>query len=133
VASRIEGLARLKAKLERIPAQVKTAAKGALVQNQEEFATRLAGLIGRGDPARGHLADSIEKGNGLHELSLTVSLGNVRVPYPAHLEFGHKAPDGSHVPAKPAFYPLLRISRKKFDARVMRAARKAIKAMGTTR
>jgi hypothetical protein len=45
-----------------------------------------------------------------------------------HVEYGHKARDGSHVPAKPSFWPTYRAHKKPMQRRLMAAARKAIRA-----
>jgi ketosteroid isomerase-like protein len=46
----------------------------------------------------------------------------------AHVEHGHKAKDGSHVAARPTFYPTYRARKKPMQRRLMAAARKAIRA-----
>lgn len=46
-----------------------------------------------------------------------------------HDEFGHKAPDGSHVPANPSFFPTYRARKKGIKRRMNTATRKAVKAI----
>lgn len=45
-----------------------------------------------------------------------------------HIEHGHKAVDGTHVPAKPSFFPTYRARKKGMRRRLNAAARKSIKA-----
>ncbi len=46
----------------------------------------------------------------------------------SHIEAGHKARDGSHVAAKPSFFPTYRARKKGMRRRINAAGRKAIKA-----
>lgn len=45
-----------------------------------------------------------------------------------HIEAGHRAPDGSHVPPKPSFFPTYRARKKGMQRRLNAAGRKAVKA-----
>ncbi len=45
-----------------------------------------------------------------------------------HIEHGHLAPDGSHVAAKPSFFPTYRARKKGMKRRLNAAGRKAAKA-----
>lgn len=49
-------------------------------------------------------------------------------PVATHVEQGHRAPDGSHVPAQPFFFPTYRANRKGIQRRLKAVARKAIRA-----
>jgi hypothetical protein len=46
----------------------------------------------------------------------------------SHVEHGHKARDGSHVPRVPFFFPTYRARKKAMRRRISAAGRKAIKA-----
>lgn len=46
-----------------------------------------------------------------------------------HVEFGHKAVNGSHVPPRPFFFPTYRARKKGMRRRTSAAARKVIKQM----
>lgn len=127
--SKVEGLARLKAKLDAMPKKVKAAVRAALEKNADEYAADLRRLLPRDS---GDLAGTVRKADGAHELAVEVSVGDAKAPYPAHLEWGHKARDGSQVPAQPTVYPLLRTKRKRFSGRVARAGRKAIKELSSS-
>lgn len=48
-------------------------------------------------------------------------------PKAARVELGHKAADGTHVPAQPSFYPVVRTSQKRVKRRITAAMRKAIR------
>jgi hypothetical protein len=45
------------------------------------------------------------------------------------VEHGHRAKDGTHVPADPFFYPTYRAHRKRIRARTLAASRKALKQL----
>jgi hypothetical protein len=49
--------------------------------------------------------------------------------YAPHLEHGHKARDGSHVPAQPSFFPTYRARKKGMKRRIGAAGRKAVRAL----
>ncbi len=44
-----------------------------------------------------------------------------------HIEFGHKAKDGSHVPPRPSFFPTYRARKKGMQRRLSKAGRDAIR------
>lgn len=44
----------------------------------------------------------------------------------SHIEHGHRARNGSHVPAKPSFYPTYRARKRPMRRRLQAAARKAL-------
>jgi hypothetical protein len=46
-----------------------------------------------------------------------------------HDEVGHKAKDGSHVPARPSFFPTYRARKKGIKRRMSVATRKAVKSL----
>lgn len=46
-----------------------------------------------------------------------------------HVEHGHKARDGSHVPRNPFFFPTYRAHKKAMQRRLKAASRKAAKAL----
>lgn len=48
-------------------------------------------------------------------------------PKASRVELGHKAPDGTHVPPQPSFYPVVRTSQKRVKRRITAAMRKAIR------
>jgi len=45
----------------------------------------------------------------------------------SHVEHGHKAEDGSHVPPKPSFFPTYRARKKGMKRRLSAAGRKALR------
>lgn len=46
-----------------------------------------------------------------------------------HIEHGHMAKDGTHVPAKPSFFPIYRSRKRPMRRRLNARARKAAKAL----
>lgn len=102
---RVEGLERLKAKIARLP----PVAKQKMAKKNEESARLMWGAarvrLDRGDPERGHLEDTLRVEKGQTETGYLVRVGGPGQPYPLSLEAGHKAPDGSHVPPQPFWYP----------------------------
>jgi hypothetical protein len=102
---RVEGLERLKAKIARLP----SAAKKKMAAKNEESARLMWGAarirLTRGDPERGHLEDTLKVVKGATETGYLVRVGGPGNPYPLSLEVGHRASDGSHVPAEPFWYP----------------------------
>jgi hypothetical protein len=82
------------------------------------------------DDAGGHLVETLKQEKS-GEVGVAVSIGDEhggRFAYPAHLEFGHKLPNGSHVAPKPFWFPAKRIAKKRAHDRNSRAYRAAIKA-----
>lgn len=49
-------------------------------------------------------------------------------PIAAHVEQGHRAKDGTHVPAQPSFFPTYRARKRGMQRRLKAAGRKAIKS-----
>ena len=79
----------------------------------------------------GHLIDTIQQ-TDVGQFGVQVSIGSDAEPYPAHLEFGHRARDGTHVEAKPFWYPAKRIIAKRARTRMLAAQRAAIKAVAAS-
>lgn len=135
MASRVEGLQRLRQKvLQRFPAEARKAMKDANEKSAQEFAATVRRIIPKGDELAPELDQTLEVRDGdaaFGGLGVLVSIGGPLAPYPLHLEAGHKAPDGSHVPAKPFWNPAKRIVAKKHKGRASRALRKAIQATTT--
>lgn len=94
----------------------------------DEFMNLVRVAVPQDPKARGgHLVESlIETSTG--PTGWSVSIGSASEPYPAHLEFGHRSRGATHVPAKPFWYPSLRVVRKRNTARILAAQRAAIKA-----
>jgi hypothetical protein len=130
-SSRTEGIKKFVQQVaSRLPAAAKAQLKAANEKSADEFVSTLERILPVGDERRGHIRDTLKKRDGDPEfggVGVLVSLGDAAHPYPLHLEAGHKAADGSHVPGKPAWNPAKRIVAKKHKARIARAANKAIK------
>jgi HK97 gp10 family phage protein len=115
--AKTQGLDRLKAKLARLPSEVKSQMLVTLNQNADE----LVAMQKRLAPVRhGHLRDSIEKVEGRHELAVTVQAGGKKAPYARWVEFGTVK-----MRAEPYFFPAYRALRKRMKSRATRASKKA--------
>jgi hypothetical protein len=125
---KVENLERLKAKIARMTPAAKREMRAAIVKNADEFYATVARIVPKSDKAP-HLASTLTKHAGSHELEVAVSIGGPEAPYPAHLEWGHIAPDGSRVPAEPFWYTTLRAGKPRWDNRSKRAAKKAVTAV----
>lgn len=114
-------------------AQVRAAAESEALRACEvaanEAAAKAKASVPKGDPRHGHIQDSIrvEKRDAT---TWAVVVGDEARRYAAPLEFGHRAPDGSRVPPKKFFFPVIRVINKRHRARVRRWFRKAIRAGG---
>lgn len=131
MATRVEGLERLRKRvLDRLPAELKAEIKKANDKSADEFMGTIRRIIPKGDPKDGNLVDTLTKFEPRDsETGVGVSIGGADQPHPMHLEGGHRAPDGSHVPAKPFWNPAKRVLAKRIKGRATRAANKAVKAI----
>ncbi|NLS07609.1 HK97 gp10 family phage protein [Rhizobium sp. P32RR-XVIII] len=148
MASRIEGLKKLQAKLDRLPAKVKQRIRDAMEAGADEIVALAKSLV---PSDTGALRDSIgwtygrapkgamtigkvETTGG--DLTITIYAGNSEAFYARWVEFGTK----EHVaggkfagakikeqPARPFFYVSFRANRKRVKGRVTRAINKAAK------
>lgn len=130
-STRTEGLTAYRnTLLKRFPQAAREEMRKANHKSADDFADLLGRVIVKGDPARGHLADTIRKDeSGGSDIAAAVSIGDAAHPYPLHLELGHRAADGSQVAGKPAIIPARRIVAKRHKGRVSRALSKAIKSI----
>jgi hypothetical protein len=114
-------LQRLKASLPKLKAANKKSA--------DEFMAlvRMAIPQDRENTKHSHLVDTLQEAD-VGEAGVSVSIGDAEHPYPAHLEFGHRSRSGTHVEARPAWFPAKRVVKKRSHDRILRAERAAIKA-----
>lgn len=101
-------------------------------KSADEFVDTVRRLAPVGDPERGHITDSLVKRQGdpsFGGVGVLVSIGDAAHPYPLHLEAGHKAADGSHVPPDPFWNPAKRLVTKTHTGRAQRALSKAVKSV----
>lgn len=118
----LRNLESVKARLARIPDRVKEAVDRRLSTEADD----LAGAVQRAAPVEtGELVASIHaERNPRRDLSYRVIVGG---PAPLSVEFGHRAADGSHVPARPFAYPTARARKPGIRRRTAADARKAFK------
>lgn len=128
--TRVEGLEGFRRRmLETIPAAAREKLKAANQKNAEEFAALVRRIVPKSPEDDGvQLASTVEVRDGTTETAVEVTIGGPAAPYPFHLEHGHAAADGSHVPGKPFWNPARRVLRKKTNSRRARALNAALKA-----
>lgn len=126
----VKGLDKLRAKLRRMPDEVRREIRGALEKNAEELTAMQKRLVPVDD---GDLRDSIEwewgAGDesrigvkGQQGLAITVTAGSREVFYAGFKEFGTV-----NLPASAFFFPSYRALRRRMKSRVSRSQNKAIR------
>ena len=130
------GLEEVRARLRALPEGL----KGPVGETLEKEVEHLVGAIKEVCPVSvdlekhpGEIRDSIHSyANPDRELSFRV-IANARDDKgeftPPHLEYGHIAPDGTHVPPHPFFWPVWRALKTGIRRRLSASARKAAKAL----
>jgi len=122
-----------KARLAKIPKAVKDAVAGQLIEEVDGFvaAAKRAAPVDYTSDNPGEFRDSIrafpnpKKGLSYHVI--VDAKDKDGKPIAAHIEQGHRAVDGTHVPAQPSFFPTYRARRKGMKRRIAAKGRKAIK------
>lgn len=132
LSTTIEGTAALQAKLNAMPDKVVAGVRAALWDAVSGIVAQMKTIapVDTIGPNPVHLRDHIHAEAGPHELAFDViadPLDEQGNGYAAHVEYGHKAQDGSHVPAEPFFWPVIRINKQKVRNRITRATNKALK------
>lgn len=128
--TRVEGLKRLRQKvMQRLPDAAREEMRKANLKNADEFEATVRRIVPKGDPADGRLVETLHQ----HDVpdsptAVAVTIGGPDQKHPMHLEGGHRAPDGSHVPGKPYWNPAKRVMAKRAKGRAGRALNKAVKA-----
>lgn len=126
--TRTEGLTEFRQKvLSRLPQAAKDQMAKANEKSADEFVALIERIIPRGEDEGGHLADTLVKEAIPGGVGFKVSLGDAAHPYPLHLEGGHLAPDGSHVPPVPFWNAARHQVAKRHKGRASRAIGKAVK------
>lgn len=131
MATRVEGLDRLRKKLNAIPEISRQEIRKALEKSAEEIVALAKSLV---PVATGELRDSIgwtwgdapsgsmvlAEASGPDDLKITVFAGNSEAFYARWVEFGT-----TKMQHQPFFYPAYRALRKRVRGRITRATRKA--------
>lgn len=135
MASRgLEGVERLMRKIDRMPAAVRKAAGQEAFLQAEGLAAEMRAIAPRDDdPGNGQqVRDEIRVEEGvLGDVSYVViadAKDAAGRPKAVPVELGHRAPDGTHVPPQPFFWPTVRARQKKVRARIKAAMTRALKA-----
>lgn len=119
MATKVEGLERLKKRLGALPAKMKAEVRASLEKSADELVAMQKRLV---PVDQGDLRDSIRKEPGAHELSVEVKAGDRKAFYAAFQEFGT-----ADQPAQPFFFPAYRALRRRIRNRTSRAVRKAVR------
>lgn len=135
--AKIEGLPDLDAKIGRIKADAVATMVRAIAKGAAEFtdAAKAAAPVGDEDPHPGRTRDSVHKVDGDSPLKVRVvadAKDDKGREYPGHAEHGHRLPDGTHVAARPWFYPAWRLSKKRIMGRIRRAISRAVRLQGVS-
>jgi hypothetical protein len=132
MASKMLNLERVLAKLARIPAAVQASAEAQLIKEVDGLvaAQRAAAPVDEASPDPGAFRDSIHAyPNPDRPLSYRViadAKDDTGKFIGGNIEHGHRARDGSHVPASPSFFPIYRARKKGMKRRMLAASRKTI-------
>ena len=134
-SAKMLNLERVKARLRRVPQRVQVAVGTQLAIDAEDMTEairRAAPVSSDLEETPGELRDSVHfYPTPDRPLSYRI-LADAKDPdgnfIGPHVEHGHKAADGSHVPRHPFFFPTYRARKKGSTRRLKAAARKAIKA-----
>lgn len=145
------GKKRLSKRLAAMPNGVRKALRAQNRKNAEELVQTMKDFAPIQD---GALVSSIKRKDVSNSTRITqrISAGNREAPYAAWVEFGTKAGEGeaprqnknyrrtevmtkgkrahAATEAQPFFWPAYRLKRKRFSARMMRAAKKAMREAG---
>jgi hypothetical protein len=133
ITAEVKGLDRRRSiVLARFKAIQKANIRDANEKNADEFASQVVSAISHTSaelPAAGHvpLEQTVRK-EQFGEVGFRVSIGGPQAPYPLHLDAGHMASDGKHVPAQPFWWVTLRLLGSRFRSRRNRAQSAALKA-----
>lgn len=128
MASSVEGLERLKAKIAKLSEAARQQTSDANQKSATEFMNKVAAIVPRSnDPDGIELVNTLKMTEGGSGTGWIVSIGGPGAPYPAHLEFGHIGPGGNKVEAVPFWYPARRVGLKRHKNRAGRALNKAVK------
>lgn len=129
--TRTEGLRRLSRRARILPAVGRAEIAAANDKSADDFVALVRRIIPKGDTEQPELESTLAKQAGSAEdgeTGVTVSIGGPQAPYPLHLEGGHRAANGKHVPGRPFWNPARQVTNKRHKSRAARALRKAIKA-----
>ena len=133
--TRMLNLAKVQARLARLPDTMKAAVAAQLAIEADELvaAMQRAAPVDETSDNPGNFRDSIHHyPNPDRDLSVRI-LADARDAkgkfIGGNIEHGHRAADGSHVAAKPSFFPTYRARKKAMKRRISTAGRKAVQQL----
>lgn len=119
-------------KIAAIPPAVVQVARPGVERAGDRLVKRIKSIAPVSDlePNPGELRDSVHRERGDHDLAVVV-VEDARDDkgrfIPKHVEHGHKAADGTHVPPVPHFWPSYRVEKRAMRSQVGRAMTRAAK------
>lgn len=131
-------LAAIRARVAKLQPSVQAALREQLATEADGLVETIKGAMdaayaGSSDAAHEHLRDSVHAyKNPQREISYRILADATDKDgdfIGSHVEAGHKTPEGSHVAARPAFFPAYQSQKPKIKRRVSAAARKAVRAL----
>ena len=128
----VAGAAAYQKRLADMPQKIIADTRAALDTGADQLVERIAHIapVSELEAHPGELRASVHKEDGRHDLSVRVVEDAKDAHgrgYAAHVEYGHKTPDGSHVAAVPHFWPSVRVGKQRLIADIRAAIRKAAK------
>jgi hypothetical protein len=113
--------------MERLPDAALAQMLGANLTSATEFEAFIRRGLPRGTPEDGHLVDTLQLRRGKESrTAILVSIGDAEQTHILHREAGHRNADGSHTPAKPLWYPALRVLKKRHRKRASDALKRVV-------
>lgn len=133
--AKVEGLERLKRRLEALPKAAKTEVRAVLEKTADEHVALAKRIAPKGD--KHALEQSIHKRAGRHDLSVETAAGGKATTKPTTPKAAREKSEYDYalaqefgtqdMPANPFFFSSWRTMRKKVRGRATRAMRKAVK------
>ena len=129
----LEGLDEANAMFDRVIANTRRLVLPAIDQGADEFlaAARAACPVSQLETHAGALKEGLKKAENPFKEGQTIVFNDAvdeKGEYiAAHVELGHRMPNGGHVPAQPSFWPAWRLTRKRIYARIQRQVTRAVR------
>lgn len=134
--AKLQNLAKIQAKLAKIPAAAQRALKDQLKTEADDMVSAIqramdVAYAGQNDKDLTRLRDSVHEYEDPDRVIGRRILADAKDAdgkfIGSNVEAGHRTVNGGHVAARPAFYPTYRARKKAMKRRISKAARDAIK------
>lgn len=129
----VEGAEGMAVRARALPGVIQRKVADALGVGADELVAMLRGVAPVGaqdDDQPGRLREAVHREAGPSEIAIDVVVDprdSKGQGYAPHVEYGHVAENGTHVPAQPFFWPTIRVQRRRIRSRVARAASAGIR------